>query len=374
MTHEIRTPMNAVIGLSNILAMSQPLTPKQKEFIQTLQLSADSLLSLINDLLDIAKIESRSIELEQMPFSMMQLLNEVISMMSVRAKEKGLEFTATNNAQHRDIYMGDPTRLRQIVLNLCSNAIKFTEKGGVYINIFSEASESEDVDNVSIAVTDTGIGIPADVQNTIFYKFIQADSSINRKYGGTGLGLAITKTLVEMMGGSIALQSAPDEGSTFTVKIPLKIGRKDNIIQLPTKNDVKGEPLHGPKQHILLVEDFPANVLVAGTYLEDFGYSYDVVENGYQAIEKAKHEDYLAILMDVQMHGINGFETTKLIRINEKETGKLRTPIIGMTAHALLGDRERCIAAEMDDYLSKPYNPDELKEKLAIYANKNKSF
>ena len=367
MSHEIRTPMNAVIGLSTILARTEGLTARQKEYIHTLQLSADSLLGLINDLLDISKIEARSIELEHIPFDITQLLNEVISMMAVRAKEKRLEFAVTGACDAPHVIVGDPMRLRQIILNLCSNAIKFTDKGGVYINIAYDVSDIQGIENLSIAVSDTGIGIAQDKQETIFHKFVQADSSINRKYGGTGLGLAITKTLVEIMGGTIAIESSPAEGAVFTVKLPVMTGDLEKPPYHPAATEEAPEPSAAPQHEhrILLVEDYAANVLVAGSYLELFGYSYDVADNGYEAIEKAKTGNYLAILMDVQMHGINGFETTRLIRMHEKQTGKPATPIIGMTAHALVGDKERCIAAGMDDYLSKPYNPAELKQKLA---------
>ncbi len=369
MSHEIRTPMNAVIGLANILAMSQPLSARQKEYIQTLQMSADSLLALINDLLDISKIEARSIELEHIPFNLKQLLNEVISMMSMRAKEKGLEFSVLGDCSPDYVVVGDPTRLRQILLNLCSNAIKFTEKGGVYVSIDCHASGTQGVENVSIAVRDSGIGISPEHQESIFHKFIQADSSITRKYGGTGLGLAITKTLTEIMGGTIWLTSAVGKGSTFTVKLPMRVGGGE--VQAEANVPFAAEAFTKQSFRVLLVEDYAANVLVAGSYLEQFGYAYDVVDNGYDAVEKAKSGQYLAILMDVQMHGINGFETTRLIRAHEKSTGMPRVPILGMTAHALMGDRERCLEADMDDYLSKPYNPTELERKLAAYREKN---
>jgi signal transduction histidine kinase/CheY-like chemotaxis protein len=365
MSHEIRTPMNAVIGLSSILSKSAGLTPKQQEYVHTLQLSADSLLSLINDLLDISKIEARTIELEHIPFDMTQLLGEVISMMSVRAGEKNLEFKVSGEYDQEHLLVGDPARLRQIILNLCSNAIKFTDKGGVYIGTRFEPSGIDGVENVFIAIEDTGIGIALDKQETIFQKFAQADSTINRKYGGTGLGLAITRTLTEIMGGTIAVESTPGKGSTFTVTLPLKSGDNQRISSIPSSlGEQETNPLKPSGHRILLVEDYEPNVLVAGTYLETFGYQYDVVDNGHEAVEKAKTGDYLAVLMDVQMHGINGFEATKLIRAHERKVNARRTPIIGMTAHALTGDRERCLAAEMDDYFSKPFNPGELKQKL----------
>jgi PAS domain S-box-containing protein len=223
MSHEIRTPMNAIIGLSNILAMSKTLLPKERQFVETLQMSADSLLALINDLLDIAKIESRSVDLERVPFSMTQMIQEVVSMMAVRVHEKGLAFTGDGDCVQHRMFIGDPTRLRQIILNLCSNAVKFTEKGGVHISITCHPLEQKNKETVCISVTDTGIGIPPEKLETIFHKFIQADSSISRKYGGTGLGLAITKTLTEIMGGVIEVVSEVGTGSTFKVCLPLEI-------------------------------------------------------------------------------------------------------------------------------------------------------
>ncbi|MES2205678.1 MAG: PAS domain S-box protein [Pseudomonadota bacterium] len=368
MSHEIRTPMNAVIGLSNILAISQPLTSKQKEYIKTLQMSADSLLALINDLLDIAKIEARTIELEKIPFSLTQLIHEVISMMGVRAKEKGLSFISDMECVENRMFMGDPTRLRQIMLNLCSNAIKFTERGGIHISVIAEKKSHTLLETLYISVTDTGIGISPEKLDIIFHKFIQADSSINRKYGGTGLGLAITKTLAEIMGGSLTVKSWVGEGSTFTVSMPLEIAGEmviQQTVELDPLEENDDEGLSDLlKPYILLVEDYAPNILVATVFLEQFGYRCDIAINGFEAIEKIKTGDYAAALMDVQMHGMNGLEATQFIRAYEKQHNKPRLPIIGMTAHALAGDRERCIATGMDDYIAKPFNPTELKEKL----------
>ena len=359
MSHEIRTPMNAIIGLSNILSISQPLTQKQRDFIRTLQMSADSMLTLINDLLDISKIEARTIDLEMIPFNLTQLMQEVISMMSVRVQEKGLRFTGDGECVRERLFVGDPTRLRQIILNLCSNAIKFTEKGGVHIDITCENGPSPKVETICIAVTDTGIGIADDKIDGIFQKFIQADSSITRKYGGTGLGLAITKTLTEIMGGRINVESVLGKGSIFKVTLPMMIAEKieKNSDQIP----VAASPdtmIPSVKQHVLLVEDYAPNVLVAQTVLESFGFDVDVAGNGLEAYEKAITDDYSLVLMDVQMPGMNGFDATRMIRDHEVRHSIQPIPIIGMTAHALSGDRERCLASGMDDYLPKPFNPD----------------
>jgi len=367
MSHEIRTPMNAVVGLAHILDLSEPLTPKQREFIKTLKMSADSLLSLINDLLDIAKVEAGTVELEHVPFSVVKVAEEAVRIMKVRAQEKQLALTLNLRCaciETRHFY-GDPARVRQILLNLCGNAIKFTEKGEVHLDLLCEPM-ADGRELVKIAVHDTGIGIPPDKMGTIFDKFVQADSSINRKYGGTGLGLAICKTLAEVMGGSITVDSILRRGSVFTLTLPLKVTQP--AVEAIEQREPK-EQAHDNKPRVLLVEDYPANVMVATTFLEEFGYTVDVASNGAEACEAAKRGEYVAALMDVQMHGMNGFEATAAIRSYEKEHGRARLPIIGMTAHALAGDRERCLASGMDDYIAKPFNPDELEQKLARYQH-----
>jgi PAS domain S-box-containing protein len=366
MSHEIRTPMNAVIGMSHILARTEPLTPKQRDCVKTLQMSAGALLDLINDLLDIAKIESHSVQLEKVPFSMAQLLDDIVSMMSIRAREKGLTLSADSTALENFNFIGDPARLRQVLLNLCSNAVKFTEKGSVRITAHCEPDDRPDMRKVRIDVTDTGIGIAQDKQETIFQKFMQADTSINRKYGGTGLGLAITKTLTEIMDGDILLESEPGKGSTFSLVLSLPV--TDQALPAiygarPEQDDDVTEMQTKPR--ILLVEDYAPNVLVTGTFLEEFGYDYDVANDGNEALQKIADAKipYAAVLMDVQMHGMNGLEATAEIRKREQGS-QTRLPVIGMTAHALSGDRERCLKAGMDEYLSKPFNPEQLEQLL----------
>ncbi len=364
MSHEIRTPINAIMGLANILAHSEPLTPKQFEFIKTLQMSADTLLALINDLLDISKIEARSVELETIPFSLSKIVQEIISMMNVHAQEKGLDFNVIAGPEIDQItHIGDPNRIRQVLVNLCSNALKFTERGGIEIKLHSTPLDETNIHNVFIAIKDTGIGIAPDKQDAVFHKFSQADASINRKYGGTGLGLAITKTLTEIMGGTIKLDSVEGKGSTFTVTIPLEA--EPNPVSAELQNNIAPPtPSIGDRKRILLVEDYPANVLVTSTFLEKFGYDCDVAGNGIEAIEKVQQNSYALTLMDVQMQGMNGLEATILIREHEKQKNLSRLPIIGMTAHAMAGDKERCLAAGMDDYLPKPFNSDDLHNKI----------
>ena len=370
LSHELRTPMNAVIGLSHVLQKAGPLNPKQQEYVQTLQTSADSLLGLLNNLLDIAKIEARTVEFESVPFSLSSQVKDVVSMMSVRAREKGLVITEDSVCIQDNTYVGDPARLRQILLNLCSNAIKFTEKGTIRIVVECQDTDQENLEMISIAVHDTGIGIAPDKLESIFDKFAQADASINRKFGGTGLGLSITKTLTEVMGGKLLVTSELDRGSVFTMIMPMEKTNAAIPQELMAPVAVQpAQPVEKQIPHILLVEDYAANVLVATLYLEQFGYTYDVAENGSEAFDKITANHYDVVLMDVQMPGMDGLSATRLVRKHEEMAGKLRVPVIGMTAHALAGDREKCLEAGMDDYVSKPFNPDDLKSKIENFLS-----
>lgn len=366
MSHEIRTPMNAIIGLTNLLSTSEPLSEKQTKFIATLESSANSLLSLINDLLDISKIESRTIELEQIPFSLEKLIQDVMTMMSVQIKEKGLTYTEDISSIKNSTFIGDPTRLRQILLNLCSNAVKFTDTGNIHISVVTSAAHKVGIEKVSLIVKDTGIGIAPDKISSIFEKFVQADTSINRKYGGTGLGLAITQTLVDLMGGTLTVTSKVGKGSEFTCSIPLKTAstlkpeKPEFLFPIPEKTTSQKS-----KSNILIVDDQPTNIMVASAFLEKFGYTWDIANNGLEALEKIIHgHNYDVILMDVQMPQMNGLEATQRIRIHESLDSKRHVPIIGMTAYVMAGDRERCLASGMDDYIPKPFKPEELRDKL----------
>ncbi|CAG9933081.1 hybrid sensor histidine kinase/response regulator [Candidatus Nitrotoga arctica] len=371
MSHEIRTPMNAVIGLSSILSTSLPLTAKQTEFIKTLQSSADSLLALINDLLDISKIEARTVELEDVSFSFYKLVEEVVSIISVQAKEKGLVFTADFESVNKLIFRGDPTRLRQILNNLCGNAVKFTEYGQVSLKILNDEGDDLGFSKISIIVSDTGIGIPEEKLDLIFVKFVQADTSINRRYGGTGLGLSITKSLVTAMEGTVSVTSKLNAGSVFTACLQLRIASEDlanqNALITPTLHD----PISSKKPCILIIEDHEANIMVASAFLDSLGYDYDVARNGTEALKKIKARQYDAALMDVQMPGLNGYETTQLFRNEEKNGGKRRLPIIGVTAHAMAGEKERCLSSGMDDYMSKPFNLKDLSNKIDALIGKD---
>ncbi|MBV8939420.1 MAG: response regulator [Alphaproteobacteria bacterium] len=362
-SHEIRTPLSAIIGLTRLLGKSEPLTAAQMKFINTLQLSSDSLLELINGVLDITKIEAGIIELEHIPFHFPDLLGEATSIVKTKAKEKGLELAIDIDSGLHPAYYGDPLRIRQIVLNLLSNAIKFTQKGRVALRVRGTFENNERM-NVVIDVSDTGIGIPKEKQAEIFNVFTQAESSTARKFGGSGLGLAICKKLAERMQGTISVDSAPGRGSTFTLRMPLKIN--PNLAK--PKKSLEVRPVKGEILHILLVEDNPTNTLIATTYLDELHCTYDTASSGEEALRKFKENRYSFILMDVQMQNMDGYEATRRIRLMEKQKALPETPIIALTAHALQGDKKKCLAAGMNDYLTKPLRFEEISEKLEEYA------
>ena len=369
MSHEIRTPMNAVVGLANLLEMSANKPERQKEFIHTLKLSAQQLMDLINDLLDVAKLESGQVQLEKTQFSFDEIINEVVSINAVNAREKGIELTVRSNDGTNLQLLGDPLRLRQILMNLVGNAVKFTNEGTVGIALQCDENREEGIAQVRIDISDTGIGIHPQKMETIFSKFSQADTSITRKYGGTGLGLSISKSLVELMGGKITVRSEAGKGSTFSIHLPFSLSTDSaphKAFDTHAWSDLAAgwKPGHGHTR-ILLVEDFEANVLVATSMLSTFGYNVTVAHNGLEAMEILKRTRFDMILMDVQMPLMDGYKATRAIREHEERNRLPRIPIVGMTAHALQGDRERCVEAGMDDYLAKPFDPQKLAEIIA---------
>ena len=372
MSHEIRTPMNAVVGLANILSISKPLTDKQRDFVATLQVSADQLLQLINDLLDMARLEADGVHLEAISFNLNELVRDVLSINDLSAREKGITLQQRGHCPMP--LVGDPSRLRQILMNLVGNAVKFTGEGAVSVNIFCQPQPGSSLMDVMVAVEDTGIGIAPDQVGSIFGKFTQADISTSRRYGGSGLGLSITKTLVELMGGQITVNSKPGKGSCFTVTLTLpSVTLAENEFQMmkekPTMQPVTRHNKEN-KFKVLLVEDYHANVLVATLLLESFGYEYGLAASGEEALQRLEEEPYALVLMDVQMPNMNGYQATAIIREREAARGGThRLPIIGMTAHALKGDRERCIDAGMDDYISKPFRPENLKDTIDRYRD-----
>ena len=351
MSHELRTPMNAILGMIDV-ALPKAINPTVQDCLQTARESADLLLTLLNDLLDSAKLESGKFELESGPCSLRRTLDQITRVLSVQASEHGLSFCCRMPEETPDVVVGDRMRLQQILLNLAGNAIKFTERGEVEISLHALSQNGEA--HLEFAVRDTGIGISPSALERLFNPFTQADASTSRRYGGTGLGLSICKNLVEMMGGRIWVESQVGQGSTFyfTVRLPL-------AKELPADME---SPVVAPTAvsnlRILLVEDNPANQKLATYILEDRGHTLEIADNGQEAIRLSEQNRYNVILMDVQMPGMNGLEATAAIRAGE--AGGSRVPIIAMTAHAMKGDRDRCLAAGMDGYLSKPIDPREM--------------
>ena len=374
MSHEIRTPLNAVIGLANVLGRTQPLTDRQKEFIETLRLSGDNLLSLINDLLDFTRLEDGSTVLEQVQFDLVQTVQNVLSIMGMRAEEKKLQLLIDTSKLHYRYYLGDPLRVQQIITNLVSNAIKFTENGYVKVILSEYINAENGSPEIKIDVIDSGIGIAADKLAVIFDKFTQADASTTRKYGGTGLGLAITQSLVRHMNGKIKVKSRIREGSIFTVQLPLVRSYANKVLEVEkAAYDHESAEITSAKNTVLLVEDYSPNILVASSMLEQFGYACDVAHNGAEAIHKFQQRNYSLVLMDIQMPGMDGIETVRRMRAYEGEKNQKRTPIIAVTAFAMVGDKEKCMQAEMDDYLTKPFLPEELKKKMDALLGEKES-
>lgn len=369
MSHEIRTPLTAISGIAEILSRQQSnLDDKQKQLVRTLTSSSASLKDLINDILDFSKIESGDIEIADDVFGLKDQLDDVIEMMGIRSSEKGINFVFDTSAIDGVSFRGDAIRLRQILVNLIGNAIKFTDVGDVTGIAHIENREGQPY--LRIAVSDTGIGIAPEHFDLVFERFKQADASVSRKYGGTGLGLAISRKLAQLMGGDIYLSSEVGKGSVFTVLLPVvAFGPESGISPHAVKHNRESSHsvLSQQNSRALIVEDYEGNVVVIGFILDDLGIAYDIARNGQEALDAWKSNFYNFILMDVQMPVMDGFTATRTIRNLEQELERPHTPIIGMTAHALVGDKDKCISAGMDSYLPKPVVEADLKKEISRF-------
>lgn len=358
MSHEIRTPINGIVGMANLLGQN-PSPVERETYLNAIKHSAENLTVIINDILDLAAIESGKLKFEKIGFNLRDILPSLISTFTYQAREKRIAVEYQIDDNLNKILMGDPVRLNQILINLISNAVKFTHTGSIKV-ICSAEKEQKGVCLVRIEVVDTGVGIPQEKLNTIFESFSQADASVTRKYGGTGLGLTIVKQLVELQKGSITVKSKEHVGSSFIVHIPYTIG-KPSAISLP-KNAKALTKANASQLFVLLVEDNDINRLYAKSILKNWNCYTETAENGLVAIEKIKNQEYDIVLMDIQMPVMDGYETTKAIRLMESPKGNV--PIVALTANATKADVEKCIAAGMNDYLPKPFTPDDLYRKL----------
>jgi signal transduction histidine kinase/CheY-like chemotaxis protein/ligand-binding sensor domain-containing protein len=363
MSHEIRTPMNGIIGMGSLLA-DTPLSESQTEYVEAIQFSATSLLTIINDVLDFSKIEAGKLTLEKGDFKLRELVRNSLSVVSAPARAKGLEIAVAIDDETPDLLVGDSGRVRQILLNLLSNSVKFTDRGTILVSLSTEATSDPACVLLRASVSDTGIGIPAEAQQHLFESFSQAETSTTRRYGGTGLGLAISKRLVQLMDGEVGFASSPGQGSTFWFTAKLGLG-----IEVPLAESGPAEEGQPGVQNcgtILIVEDNRINQKVLSHQLINLGYAIEVAENGAEAVAKVKTSRYDLIFMDVQMPVMDGCQATQEIRSLGEVSASI--PIVAVTANAFQSEREKCFSSGMDDYLTKPVDKDRLKESLRRWA------
>lgn len=362
-SHEIRTPMNAVLGFAGLLQKTR-LDKNQHEYVRSIRSSAENLLTIINDILDLSRIESGMMHIESLPFNLRELIDSLITMLNVKAKNRNLYLRTEIDEPVPETLKGDAVRLTQILLNLISNALKFTHQGGVTVNLGIEEKKGETY-YIRFIISDTGIGISPEKQKTIFERFQQAQPETTRRYGGTGLGLSIVKQLVEIQNGNISVSSEVGKGSVFTVILPYQMAteeEKESVIPVPV---LMAEPLL-QKIKLLIAEDNVMNRKLIQHLLKQWQIDFDIVTNGVQAVEvlKQRADEYDMVLMDIQMPEMDGYMATEKIRYDLH----LNLPIIAMTAHALAGEKEKCLGAGMDDYISKPINEEQLYKLIHKHA------
>ncbi len=373
MSHEVRTPMSTIMGMLD-LALDTPLNDEQKENLKTAKDAADNLLSLLNDILDLSRVEAGKLNLETIELNLENIVKSVCKGLSVLAGKKNIEITWSLDPKIPSNLVGDPLRLRQILVNLINNAIKFTFKGKIELQVkFVDSTETEC--ELLFSVRDQGIGIPKEKQAILFSVFTQADESTTRRFGGTGLGLAISKRLVELMNGKIWVESEDMKGSAFFFTAKFKLMKKkegDGSLSQGQRPEVSVPSLDLGKISILLAEDNIVNQKIAVKLLESKGWQVKVVDNGQKVLDSINQEKFDVILMDAQMPVLDGFETTRMIRENEKKTGE-RIPIIALTARAMMEDRKKCLDVGMDGYVSKPIDRGNLYESIETVLKKGSS-